>query len=110
MSTNYAAADRPRKLPTEIRGVAWTRTRRTKVTSLTDSNVAALREALKEPEFYMEALTKTTATFYGTPAEALAQLADVRATMVWRFGSRGHPVASLPAVRRKLETEAKLRP
>ncbi len=43
MSTNYAAADRPRKLPTEIRGVAWTRTRRTKVTSLTDSNVAALR-------------------------------------------------------------------
>ena len=110
MTVNYAADDRPRPLPAEIRGVAWTRTRRTKVRGLTASNVAALREALKEPEFYMEVLLGTTATFYGTPAEALAQLADVRETMVWRFGSRGHPVASLPAVRRKLETEAKLRP
>ncbi len=109
MTVNYAAADRPRKLPTEIRGVAWTRTRRTKVTSLTDSNVAALREALKEPGFYMECLTQTTATFYGTPAEALAQLADVRATMVWaaRWATNA---AALQAVRRKLETEAKIRP
>ena len=68
--------------------------------------MAALREDLQEPEFYMEALTKTTATFYGTPAEALAQLADVRETMVWRFGSRGHPVQSLQAVRRKLERQS----
>lgn len=102
MTVNYAADDRPRPLPAEIRGIPWTRTRATKVTGLTASNVAALREALQEPEFYLAALTKTTATFYGTPAEALAQLAG--------FGSRGHPVAALQAVRRKLETEAKIRP
>lgn len=43
MTVNYAADDRPRPLPAEIRGIAWTRTRRTKVTALTASNVAALR-------------------------------------------------------------------
>ena len=54
MTVNYAAADRPRPLPAEIRGVAWTRTRRTKVTTLTASNVAALREADNDDEGSLE--------------------------------------------------------
>lgn len=75
----------------------------TKVTTLTGLNMAALRVA-KTHGLDVE-LTKTTATFPGTPAEAIKYLDAARDILAREFGTRGHPVASIPAVRRKLQAK-----
>lgn len=75
----------------------------TKVTTLTGLNMAALKCA--QGHGLKVTLTKTTATFPGTPAEAIKNLDDIRDIMAALFGVRGHPVASIPAVRRKLQAK-----
>lgn len=96
-----------RKVPEEILGASITKHRRTKVIGLTASNVAALRQAVEEAGLVLENLTKTTATFYGTPGEAIITLDVARNKLANLYGGRGHPVQSIPAVRRKLAAEAK---
>lgn len=75
----------------------------TKLTGLTRANTLALTEALNKG--YLPGMLHvgtTVATFPGTPGEALALLDHARALLARDHGTRGHPVASIPAVRRKL--------
>ncbi|AET09827.1 hypothetical protein [Gordonia phage GTE5] len=74
----------------------------TKVTGLTRANVLALDDAVHYGHLAGVATTRTTATFHGGPAEALARLDAARIALSACFSTRGHPVASLSAVRRKL--------
>ena len=73
----------------------------TKVSALTASNVHALQTA--QDHGLDVTLTKTTASFHGSPAEALAALDKAREALAREFGSRDTVVRSLHAVRRKLE-------
>ena len=104
-----STTERP-NVPAEILGVTWTRTRRTKVTALTASNSAALAVAVEEAGLVLAHLGKTTATFYGSPSEAWKMMDRAGGTLGNKYGRRGHPVASIHAVLRKLKTEATLRP
>lgn len=81
--------------------------RTTKVTGLTGSNVVALKVAVEKGVLDADAvtITATTATFAGGPATALEALTVARDGLARIFGTRGHPVASIPAVRRKLEAQ-----
>ncbi|WGH20875.1 hypothetical protein QLT00_gp92 [Gordonia phage Commandaria] len=77
----------------------------TKVTRLTGLNASALAEAVTRG--YLDGdrvdVGKTTATFRdATAADALALLDAARDMLARDHGTRGHPVASIPAVRRKL--------
>ncbi|AET09921.1 hypothetical protein GoPhGRU1p80 [Gordonia phage GRU1] len=74
----------------------------TKVTGLTLANTRALDDAVHYGHLSGVQITRTTATFTGTPAEALKRLDAARNALAATFGTRGHPVASIPAVRRKL--------
>ncbi|QAY17436.1 hypothetical protein SEA_IDYN_88 [Gordonia phage IDyn] len=74
----------------------------TKITKLTAANVRALREAVQHGFLSGVETGETVATFVGTPADALARLDAARDGLASLFGTRGHPVASIPAVRRKL--------
>jgi hypothetical protein len=76
-----------------------------KVSQITGNNVDALRKAMEADPRLTVTLTATTATFPGTAAEALKDLAAAREILAKEYGTRGHPVASLPAVRRKLEAQ-----
>ncbi|QXN73392.1 hypothetical protein SEA_BONUM_87 [Gordonia phage Bonum] len=79
------------------------------VRRLSALNVRALREA--EDAGYLtgvQSLGATVATFYGnTPADVIARLDIARDRLAAVWGTRGHPVASLPAVRRKLDRAAR---
>lgn len=76
----------------------------TKITALTPANVAALAEAQSIESLGIE-LTATTATFPGDPETALDTLAEACDWLTDKYGTRrGHPVQSLSAVRRKLDT------
>lgn len=76
----------------------------TKITALTPANIDALAEAQESETLGIE-LTATTATFPGDPEDALAVLAEARDWLTDKHGTRrGHPVQSLAAVRRKLDT------
>lgn len=74
----------------------------TKITGLTASNIDALAQAQATGLLDVE-LGKTIAVFPKRSDIALEQLAAARDALAVTFGTRGHPVASLPAVRRKLE-------
>lgn len=78
----------------------------TKITGLTGLQVMAIRQA-KEEGFLPEAITiqKTTATFLGTPAEALQAVGQAKAGLARAHGSRRHPVASFHAVVRKVAAQ-----
>jgi hypothetical protein len=72
----------------------------TRITQLTPSNILALREVFPEAVFcgYLY-LTATTATWKRqSPAQVLASLDTAMAMLP----TRGHPRASLHAVRRKV--------
>lgn len=69
----------------------------TKITGLSKSNVAAIRET-----GIPAVLTATTATFPGSPLKALHAVQDVIASLP----GRAHPKASLHAVARKLRAQA----
>lgn len=71
------------------------------VRKLSGSNVDALKRA---QDVGLEvATTATTATFPGTVRDALEALESATETLAARHGRRGHPVASIHAVRRRLE-------
>lgn len=72
----------------------------TKVTGLTFHNIDALTDM--EVRGLQVTIGKTIATFPGTPAEALEALDVARNKLAQEYGTRGHPVASIPAVRRKI--------
>lgn len=77
----------------------------TKVTSLTGMNVAALQVAAEATGADTDGritITATTATYDGTPADALGWLDHAREVLL-RGGYKAsrHPVRSLAAVRRK---------
>ncbi|AKJ72422.1 hypothetical protein AU099_gp79 [Gordonia phage GTE8] len=77
----------------------------TKVDRLTRANTLALEEAITRG--YLDGdrcdVGLTVATFWdATAADALALLDAAREGLARDHGTRGHPVASLPAVRRKL--------
>ncbi|QZD98934.1 hypothetical protein SEA_ARTI_89 [Gordonia phage Arti] len=77
----------------------------TKVDRLTRANTLALETAVTRG--YLDGdrvdVGRTVATFRdATAADALALLDAAREALARDHGTRGHPVASLPAVRRKL--------
>lgn len=74
----------------------------TKVTTLTDMNISALRKATEETTMELAALTKTTATFHGDPEVSVKELDMAIYQLGSRYGRRGYPVQALHAVRRKL--------
>lgn len=76
-----------------------------KVTTLTGSNISALKQAQEEAGLEVT-LTKTTATFPGTAAEAYKALDVAGGTLGNKYGRRGHPVQSIHAVLRKLKALA----
>jgi len=79
---------------------------RTKVTRLTPANVRALRECVADYLTGGEAegveIGATIATFRMRPADALELVTGLADRAAAEHGRRGHPVASLQAVRRKL--------
>ncbi|QXN74475.1 hypothetical protein SEA_FLOAT294_92 [Gordonia phage Float294] len=66
----------------------------TKLARLTRANTLALADTVD--------VGTTVATFPGTPGEALALLDIARQALARDHGTRGHPVASIPAVRRRI--------
>ncbi|QRI45332.1 hypothetical protein SEA_ENNEA_98 [Gordonia phage Ennea] len=75
----------------------------TKLARLTRANTLALAEALTRGYLPDTVDVGTTvATFPGRPGEALALLDHARGLLAADHGTRGHPVASIPAVRRKI--------
>lgn len=68
----------------------------TKITGLSVLNVLALQETMPGVT-----VTATTATFYGTPKQAL----DMVELTISRLPGRAHPKASLHAVARKLRKQ-----
>ncbi|AWY06546.1 hypothetical protein HOT45_gp45 [Gordonia phage Trine] len=74
-----------------------------KVSSLTYANTQALQAAADLRELDLVTLTGSSAVFSAkTPAEALAALDHARDHLAAKFGTRGHPTASIPSTRRKL--------
>lgn len=77
----------------------------TKITGLTGLNIAALQQAIDEHHLSPEVhLTKTTATFPTDAASAHTDLLVAKSALTEKHGGRGHPVASIHAVIRKLAT------
>ncbi|UTN91453.1 hypothetical protein SEA_OUTIS_90 [Gordonia phage Outis] len=78
------------------------------VRRLTGDNVKALREARDAGQLTgVQDIGATTATFYGnTAADVIVRLDIARERLASVWGTRGHPVASIPAVRRKLDNAA----
>lgn len=75
----------------------------TKLAALTPSNIDALTEATNDG-LEVE-LTATTATFPSGPEKALDALTEAIDGLTDKHSTRrGHPVQSLAAVRRKLNT------
>ncbi|QDF19197.1 hypothetical protein KNU64_gp93 [Gordonia Phage Lollipop1437] len=75
----------------------------TKLARLTRANTLALAEAVTRGYLPDTVDVGTTvATFPGTPGEALALLDIARQALARDHGTRGHPVASIPAVRRRI--------
>ncbi|QAU07331.1 hypothetical protein SEA_NOSILAM_90 [Gordonia phage NosilaM] len=79
------------------------------VRRLSALNVRALREARDAGQLTgVQDITPTMVTFYGnTPADVIVRLDIARDRLASVWGTRGHPVASLPAVRRKLDRAAR---
>lgn len=78
----------------------------TKIVKLTPSNIEALARMVEYTDTDRVTLTKTTATFAGTAAEALEIVAWFQRAATAEFGATGYPNASLHAVRRKVEALA----
>lgn len=74
------------------------------ITGLTDKNRAALLESLTSAELTQVVLDGNTATFSMVRPKALALIERVQARLADTHGTRGHPYASLHAVRMKLRT------
>ncbi|WNN95759.1 hypothetical protein SEA_FRIBS8_31 [Gordonia phage Fribs8] len=78
----------------------------TKVTRLTGMNVSALAQAMDEADLKLDFLSASVAIFPGTPAEAWKALDIAGGKLGNKYGRRGHPVASIHAVLRKLKALA----
>lgn len=78
----------------------------TKVTRLTGMNVSALAQAMDEADLKLDFLSASVAIFPGTPTEAWKALDIAGGKLGNKYGRRGHPVASIHAVLRKLKALA----
>lgn len=80
----------------------------TQIRNLTPSNVDALTKAHNEftdanmGDGYKITITKTTATFPGTPRDALHIMRVLMVLLADQYGTVGHPYKSMHALVRKL--------
>lgn len=73
-----------------------------KITTLTASNVEALRDALTDEERERVSVTSTTATFDMPATDALRLVNTIMARVGQQHGTTHHPYKSFHAIVRKL--------